>query len=371
MTADSQTAPAQVGAFTPPAGHEGRAPRAPDGGEAAPLRPALVLRSTEFRRGREQAWRELENLLATAERRGLDALSTEELQRLPLLHRSAMSALSVARAIALDRHLLLYLENLGLRSFLIVYGPREGMWESCRDFFLRGFPAAVRAARVHILIAFLAIVVGTAAGFMLAASDESLLATLVPGGLAGGRGISSTREQLLNDEIFAPWPGFTRSFITFANFLFRHNALIGIMMFGLGIFAGVPTLMLLIYQGLIFGAFIALHANRDLLVDFLGWVSIHGVTEFAAIILCGAGGLVIAQHILFPDRYSRVDSLAAHGRSGAQLAVGAVILFFIAGLIEGGLRQLVNDTAGRFSIAALTGAAWFSYFYFAGRGRRT
>jgi len=142
--------------------------------------------------------------------------------------------------------------------------------------------------------------------------------------------------------------GFTRSFITFANFLFRHNALIGIMMFGLGIVAGVPTLMLLAYQGIIFGAFIALHYNRDLLVDFLGWVSIHGVTEFGAIILCGAGGLVIAQNILFPGRYSRVDNLAAHGRSAAQLAVGAVFMFFIAGLIEGGMRQLVADTSARF-----------------------
>jgi uncharacterized membrane protein SpoIIM required for sporulation len=336
--------------------------------DAGGVRPALVLRSTEFRRGREQGWRDLEDLLAKAERGGLGALATEELQRLPLLHRSAMSALSVARSIALDRHLLLYLENLGLRSFLVVYGPRQGMLESCRDFFMRGFPAAVRAASVHVLIAFLSIIVGVAAGFMLTVGDESLLATIVPGDLADGRGINSTREQLLHDEIFAPWPGFTRSFVTFANFLFQHNTLVGIMMFGLGIAAGVPTMMLLVYQGLIFGAFIALHANRDLLIDFLGWVSIHGVTEFAAIILCGAGGLVIAQHILFPDRYSRVDSLAAYGRSASQLAVGAVFLFFIAGLIEGGLRQLVNDTAGRFAIAGLTAVAWISYFALAGRG---
>jgi uncharacterized membrane protein SpoIIM required for sporulation len=337
--------------------------------ETSPLRPSLVLRSTEFRRGREEGWRDLESLLAKAERSGLGALSTEELQRLPLLHRSAMSALSVARAIALDRRLLLYLENLGLRSFLVVYGPRQGMLDGCRDFFMRQFPAAVRAAGIHILIAFFSIVIGTAAGFMLTKGDESWLAAIVPAELGGGRGITSTREQLLHDEIFAPWPGFTRSFITFANFLFQRNTLIGIMTFGLGIAAGVPTLMLLTYQGLIFGAFIALHANRDLLTDFLGWVSIHGVTEFGAIILCGAGGFVIAQHILFPDRYSRVDSLAVHGRSAAQLAVGAVFLFFIAALIEGGLRQLVNNTAGRFAIAALTGIVWFSYFVFAGRGR--
>jgi uncharacterized membrane protein SpoIIM required for sporulation len=333
-------------------------------------KPTLVLRSTEFRRGREQGWQDLEGLVAKVERGGIGALSTEELQRLPLLHRSTLSALSVARAIALDRHLLLYLENLGLRAFLVVYGPRQGMLEGCRDFFTRGFPAAVRGAGLHILIAFLAILVGTAAGFMLTVGDESRLSALIPVDLGGGRGINSTREELLQKEIFAPWPGFTRSFITFANFLFQHNTLIGIMTFGLGIAAGVPTLMLLVYQGLVFGAFIALHSNRGLLVDFLGWVSIHGVTEFGAIILCGAGGLVIAQNILFPGRYSRVDNLTAQGRTAAQIVVGAVFMFFIAGLIEGGFRQLVADTGARFAIGALTGAAWLAYFVLAGRRER-
>jgi uncharacterized membrane protein SpoIIM required for sporulation len=341
---------------------------APDSSPGAGgARPALVLRSTEFRRGREQAWQDLEALLAKANRGGLGALSTEELMRLPLLHRSTLSALSVARAIALDRHLLLYLENLGLRAFLVVYGPRQGILEGCGNFFARGFPAAVRAAGVHILIAFLTIVVGTVAGLVLTMNDESWLTAMVPPELAGGRGINSTREELLRDEIFAPWPGFTRSFITFANFLFRHNTVVGIMTFGLGIAAGVPTLMLLAYQGMTFGAFIGLHYNRGLLVDFLGWVSIHGVTEFGAIILCGAGGLVIAQNILFPGRYARVDNLAIHGRAAAQFAVGAVFMFFIAGLIEGGLRQLVADTTARFAVAALTAVVWGCYFVLAGR----
>jgi len=133
-------------------------------------RPALVLRSTEFRRGREAAWRDMETIVAKAERSGLAALSTEELQRLPLLYRSTLSALSVARAIALDRHLLLYLENLSLRAFLVVYGPRQSMLAGCRDFFARGFPAAVRAAGMPILIAFLAIAVGTPGG--LPADDK-------------------------------------------------------------------------------------------------------------------------------------------------------------------------------------------------------
>ena len=95
------------------------------------------------------------------------------------------------------------------------------------------------------------------------------------------------------------------------------------MAFGLGIMAGVPTALLLVYQGLMFGAFVALHHDRGLLVDFLGWVSIHGVTEFGALILCSAGGLIDRQAICCfpvairgwkPDRPWQTAASLAAGR---------------------------------------------------------
>ena len=87
-------------------------------------RTELVLKSSEFRKGRQDSWRELEGLVGRVERRGVRSLSLDELQRLPILYRAALSSLSVARTIALDRNLLLYLESLALRAFLAVYGPR-------------------------------------------------------------------------------------------------------------------------------------------------------------------------------------------------------------------------------------------------------
>ncbi len=289
---------------------------------------------------------------------------------MPLLYRTAASSLSVARAIALDRNLVLYLEGLVLRAFFVVYGPRAGILESFIQFVKHGFPAAIRKAGWHILLVTLALVAGTVIGFMLVAPNEAWFSALVPEALAGGRGPASTAQQLLDQEIFAPWPGFVESFVVFANFLFRHNATIGIMTFGLGILGGVPTLLLIGYQGIALGAFFALHYNRGLLYDFIGWVSIHGVTEIGALILCGAGGLVIAEKILFPGRYSRLDNLALAGKAAAGLAGGAVLMLFAAGLIEGGLRQLIASTPWRLAIGAATGLLWAAYFL-SNRGRKS
>jgi uncharacterized membrane protein SpoIIM required for sporulation len=327
----------------------------------------LTLRSAEFRAAREYGWRMLDEIVSRAERRGISSLSAEDAQAIPLLYQSTVTSLSVARNIVLDRNLLLYLENLTLRAYLVVYGPRTGVLRNAASFFRRNFPRAVRAMRFHIAIIFAVLLAAAAAGFLLTMDDVEFYNTVVPAGLAGGRGPESTAEDLIRDELFAPWPGFLDSFVVFANSLFRNNAMVGILAFGLGFALGAPTVLLIAYNGLVLGAFVALHARLGLAVACLGWMSIHGVTEILAVILCGGAGLAVAERVIFPGEATRVESLARYGRQAASAAVGAVAMFFVAGMIEGGFRQLIASTPGRFAFAAATAVLWSCYFIFAGR----
>jgi len=338
------------------------------GGVEAPKKPAFLLRSAEFRKGREQSWKQLDDILIRIDKKGIKTLSTEEVERLPLLHRAVLSSLSVARNIVLDRNLLLYLEDLAMRSYLAVYGPRIGLMKSLKEFFTEGFPKGVREIRWHLAAAFLALMVGITAGYLLVASDMNYFNTFVPVDLAGGRGPGSTAKELMDEELFAPWPGYVETFVVFANALFRHNTIVGIMAFGLCFAFGLPTLFLLIYNGMVLGAFIALHVDKGLGFDFIAWLSIHGVTEILAILLCGAAGLAVAEKIIFPGQLPRLDSLALHGRRAAAVVAGAMALFFIASFLEGGFRQLINNTLGRYAFAATTGAWWLFYFTRFGKG---
>ncbi len=327
----------------------------------------ITLKSSTFRAQREADWLALEALLNRCKLGGIRKLSAADLQRLPLLYRATLSSLSVARAIALDRHLLLYLEDLALRGYLVVYGPQRSWLATARNFLVRGFPAAAQKTWPHILAAFLCIVAGTITGYWLTSGDEAWFSTFIPPAMAGGRGPGSTRDDLLRGEIFAPWPGFAESFGLAASFLFQHNTIVGIMSFGLGVFAGLPTILLLLYQGLVFGSFLCLHAHRGLLLECIGWVSIHGITEFGAIIISGAGGLFIAEKIVFPGRLTRADSLAVHGETASRLAVGAMLLFMLAAILEGGFRQLVASTPLRLIIGVAVGAVWIAYLATTGR----
>ena len=338
-----------------------------DNGQAR--QAAVALRSAEFRKGREQGWRRLDYMVSRVEQKGIAALAPEEVRLLPLLYRSAMSSLSVARGIALDRNLLLYLEDLALRAYLVVYGPRTGLIQNVRNFFLKGFPQAVREVRWHIFIIFAVLLAATIAGYVLVMSDMTYYSMFVPDGLTDWRSPGVTAEELREKELFAPWPGFVQTFIVFAQFLFTHNSVIGILAFCLGFALGVPTVILVGYNGLILGAFIALHADVGLTADCLGWLSIHGITELLALVLSGAAGLRVAELIVFPGQLPRLESLSRYGRRAAGVAVGAVALDFVAAILEGGFRQLINNTPGRFIFALMTALCWLYYFTRAGRER--
>ncbi|MDR3279730.1 MAG: stage II sporulation protein M [Synergistaceae bacterium] len=328
---------------------------------------SVTLRSAAFRAAREHGWQKLEDLVSRAEQNGISSLSASESQELPTLYRSTVSSLSVARNIALDRNMLLYLENLTLRAYLLVYGPRTGMAQKFTEFFARDFPRLVREIQRHLLIVSIVMLAGAIAGFALVRSDVSNFNIFVPPSLAGGRGPGSTAEELIKDELFAPWPGFAESFMMFATYLFQHNTMVGIFSFGLGFLFGVPTLLLMAYNGAIIGAFIALHARVGLATDSIAWLSIHGVTEILAILLCAASGLRIAETIIFPGTKARLDSLSTDGRRASGVAAGAVALFLVAGILEGGFRQLISNTPGRFAFAAVSAVIWICYFSLKGR----
>ena len=324
------------------------------------------LKSVEFRRERERTWRALEDLVTQAEKRGLKALPAEDLLRLPTLYRATLSSLSVARAISLDHNVLAYLESLCARAYFQVYGARASLWEGIAHFLRRGFPRAVRAAIWPNLLSALWMALGGAIAFLLVQADADWYYTFVGHDMAGGRTPAATTESL-REVLYDGADSAGDMLYLFATYLFSHNAGIGMFAFALGFALGVPTVLLLFYNGLTLGAFLALYDSRGLLPELAAWLAVHGTTEILAIILCGGGGLVLAGAIVFPDRETRLESLARRGRSAGVLIMGAVLMLFIAGLLESFARQLVTDVGTRTLIGGGMLAFWLVYFTLGGR----
>jgi len=325
----------------------------------------LTLKSREFRKEREASWRDLEALVSLTHDDGLGALSTEGLREFPRLYRSALSSLSVARAIALDRALVDYLDNLALRAFLALYSRPLRISEGIREFLSRDLPRAVRSIAGPVAIVASTLVLGILSGFLLVNGDEGWYPVIMSPRIAQGRGPNSTREELLKtlSQRFAAGS----PLLEMAGYLFSNNTVVSLLIFGLGAAGGIPTLLLTFGNGLMLGAFLALHYHRGLLGQFVGWVSIHGVTELGAIVLFGAAGLKLGEIVLFPGRHSRADALSLHGPIAGTVAVGGVLMLLVAAVLEGVFRQVITDTDTRLTVAFTSLLFWVAYFSLAGR----
>ncbi|MGP1281628.1 MAG: stage II sporulation protein M, partial [Parasphingopyxis sp.] len=271
-----------------------------------------IFSSTTFRAEREADWARLEELLRRAEGGPVRRLSDEDLLELPVLYRSALSALSVARATSLDMALIAYLEGLCTRAYFFVYGVRTSFGQRAMHFFTHDWPTAVRRLWRETLVAIVLMLAGTIAAYLLVSSDPSWFNAIIPSGLAGERGPDATTEALratLYDDNGRNGLG------VFATYLFTHNSQVSIFAFALGFAFGVPTALLMVYNGAILGAFVALFVERGLGFELGGWLLIHGSTELFAIALAGAAGLHIGTKIVFPGMESRLAAARRAGRT--------------------------------------------------------
>jgi uncharacterized membrane protein SpoIIM required for sporulation len=323
-----------------------------------------VLKSRRFREEREADWRRLERLLIRAEREGAAGLDDQQLLAIPLLYRSTLSALSVARATSLDHELVDYLENLSARAYFFVYGARAHPGERIRRFFASDWPGAARALWRETLAAVLLIALGTAVSYTLVLRDPDWFYAFVPGAMTQGRDPTAT-TAFLRSTLYG---GKDVPLSLFATFLFTHNAQIALSAFALGFMFCLPSGFLMIYNGCSLGALLALFASRGLEFQLGGWLFIHGATELFAVALAGAAGFRIGWALAFPGVRSRMEAIAAAGRQGAILMVGVVIMLFVAGLLEGLGRQLIDLDLARYAIAIVTLAGWCAYFYVPRRG---
>lgn len=326
---------------------------------------ATLMRSARFRKEREEDWRKLEGLVTKAEQNGIQSLRFTESRDLASLYRQATTSLAIAREISLDKALLAYLEALAARAYLSVYAPQERLGGLISRFFSRSAPRAMRNCWPFILAGFACMGLGALVGYLLYMEDSAWFYVFMPSELAGGRGPDASTEYL-RSVIYEEDPS-AAGLGSFASFLFSHNTRIAIFVFGLGVFACAPAVLLTFYNGLILGAFYAVHVERGLGWDLGGWLSVHGVTELSAVCIACGGGLNLGFAILFPGQNTRREALRLAGRDAVKLALVAALMLFVAALLEGFARQLVQDMTTRYVIGWGIGGLWLAWFLLGGR----
>jgi uncharacterized membrane protein SpoIIM required for sporulation len=124
------------------------------------------------------------------------------------------------------------------------------------------------------------------------------------------------------------------SFLMFLQ-IAANNIGVELRTFVMGIFLSVGTVYILLNNGLMLGSFQYYFFSKG-----LGWASVlviwcHGTLEISAIILAGGAGLILGNSLLFPNTYTRLESVKRGGNDGLKVAIGIIPILIVAAFFEG------------------------------------
>ena len=117
--------------------------------------------------------------------------------------------------------------------------------------------------------------------------------------------------------------------------IMTNNIRIAIAAFAGGALLALPTLYVLIFNGLMVGGLGALYANAGYGYDFWATIAPHGCIELTSIVISAAAGTMLAAPIFNPGRLRRLDALKRNALRAGVLILGVCCMLLVAGAIEG------------------------------------
>jgi uncharacterized membrane protein SpoIIM required for sporulation len=306
--------------------------------------------STHWLEKRQPYWRRLEALVEQSGRRGVGRLSRSELQELGLLYRQIASDLSTVREDPASRQISDYLNQLLGRAHNLIYMGRKTNAAGIVQFFRVTYPRLFRENLAYPLTAFLIFLAAAIVGTALCFSDPGFERYFL-----GGRMIDTIEQHRM-------W---TQSVVSIkplaSSFILTNNISVACATFAMGILAGLGTVYMLFFNGLLIGVIGTACWQAGMSRQLWSFVAPHGVLELPAIFIAGGAGLLLARGLLFPGTMPRRDSVVEAGGRAVRLVLGVIPMLVVAGFIEGYLSPSNFPAPLKFALGAALGLALVMY----------
>lgn len=296
--------------------------------------------STYWLEKRRPYWDELEKLLAQCGSSGIQALSRRELRSLSLLYRQIAADLSILRQDPSGQTYARHLNQVLARAHNIIYIGKRSNTLGVLQFFTQTYPAVFQRNFSYVLAAFAIFLAGGIAGLLITLYNPAFQLQVL------GPAMISTIEhrQMWTHSVVAIKPVASSAIMT-------NNLSVTFLTFAMGITAGLGTLYMLFFNGLLMGVVGTACWLNQMSLQLWSFVAPHGVLELPSIFIAGGAGLRIAHGLLFPGFLSRKDSLQAAGAEAVQLLIGTIPMLVVAGILEAFFSPTSEPVLLKFSVA--------------------
>ena len=271
--------------------------------------------------------------------------------------------LAIAQERLYDSALTERLNNLVLRVYRELYKYRSETRLNLFAFIVRDFPLAIYRHRYFIAIAFLVLVLpGLIAGTWVYFDEDAVYTVLDAPQIREIERMYDPAARKLGRERES------ETDIFMFGFYIKNNISIAFRCFAGGMLAGIGTLLVLFFNGLLMGS-IAGHLTRLEYVDtFYPFVVGHGSFELTAIVFSGAAGLRLGYAILNPGQFSRLNALRQAGSDVIPMLYGIVLMLIIAAFLEAFWSSNASlSIMVKYSVGAVLWALVLAYSFSGGR----
>jgi uncharacterized membrane protein SpoIIM required for sporulation len=296
----------------------------------------VIIDVPRFVAGERDNWKELEEILARIEADPTRRMTVSELRRFHFLYQKTSADLARLTTFAFEPQICRYLESLVARAYGEIHETRERRrGAGFINVFWRKFPAIFQKNVAAFWLAVAVMLVGVLFGGTVLYIDPDSKPVLLPFSHLQGK----PSERVAREE-HAKKNRISGEQSSFSAFLMTHNIRVSIFTLSAGITAGIGTILLLFYNGVILGAVVVDYVVGGQTKFLLGWLLPHGVVEIPAILIAGQAGLLLGAAIVgWKDRAPLRQRLRNIAPDLNALVLGLGVMLVWAGLIEAFFSQ--------------------------------
>lgn len=312
---------------------------------------------SRFIREHKSQWTELEQLLLQLSKRKR-SLQASHVNKFTELYKTASAHLATLQTHSPADETTVYLNHLVAQAHNTMYKDSQTSSTQMKEFFLHYFPSLIQARSLFVGFAFILFVLGGLLGFLSVWHDPLNLALIMPGGMAENIDPSKTADP--RGDLHSP---------LISTAIMTNNIRVAVLAFISGITLGIGTIYLMISNGLLVGALAAVYMQSGKSYVFWAYILPHGIIELTAIFIAGGAGLYMGYRFFVPGPYPRKLLFLESAKESAQLLIGTIPLFIIAGLIEGYITPSTLPLEMKYMIAGVTLLLLALYFVYGIRKR--
>lgn len=263
--------------------------------------------------------------------------------------------LSYARTFYPNRSVRMYLNTLAQRIFHNIYRGKRLPVERLRRFWTDELPQLFWQERRAFLFAFCLFALAFSIGVVSSIVEPEFARIILGDGY-----VDMTIRNIENGDPMAVYKdsgpgGMTVSIAARNLFVAFQTALLGVL-------ASIGTVFILLYNGIMVGAFQYFFVEKGVFWESFLTIWIHGTLEISAIIIAGASGLVAGSGLLFPGTYTRRQAFQISVRRGLKMFFGIVPVIVLAAFFEGFFTRYTETpdvVRGAFILTSLVFVLWY------------